>query len=143
MLVDIQNIIMTTLEAIKDIGGKRVFTTVDVWNDDPEEMIKKVIRLPAALVALGDGRFGERESIGRGKFQVRLGWDVFILFENVRNPADASAQGLSYIDAVVAEITDTMVDNFSLVPAGFALVATKNGKSLYGVNFELDERMGK
>lgn len=143
MLVDVQNIIITALEGLKDVGNKRIFTTVDVWNDTPEEMIKKTIRLPAALVALGGARFTGKGSINSGLFNCRLGWDVFVLFENYRTSAAATAQGLAYIDAVVSGISNTRVGNTCLQPVAFDLVATIGGKSAYVINFELEERMGK
>lgn len=142
MLVNIQNTIMAQLEKLTDVNGKRMFLTVDVWNDTPEEMIKKTIRLPAALVTLGGGQFIGESAIGSARFDCRMGWDVFVLFESLRTPADAAAQGLGYIDAIVAGVSNTRIGNTRLEPIGFDLVATISSKSAYAINFNLNERMG-
>lgn len=144
MLIDVQNSIINRLEDIKDAAGKRTFRTVDVWNDQPEEMLKKTINLPAAMVALGDGIFKPgRAAIGTGKYDVNLGWDVYVLFENLKSTTSATAQGLGYIDAVITQLSDTLIGNTRLVPVTFALITTIGGKSAYGINFNLEERMGK
>lgn len=142
MLVDIQNAIMAQLETLTDVNDKRLFLTVDVWNDTPEEMIKKTVRLPAALVTLGGGQFTGESAIGSGRFDCRMGWDVFVLFENLRTPADATAQGLGYINAVVSGVSNLRIGNTRLEPTGFDLIATIGGKSAYAINFNLNERMG-
>ncbi|MDD2367340.1 MAG: hypothetical protein PHN84_14370 [Desulfuromonadaceae bacterium] len=141
LLVDIQSAIMAELEALDDKYGKRLFLMVDVWNDTPEEMIKKTIRLPAALVALSGGQFIGESAIGSGRWDCRLGWDVFVLFENLRTPADAAAQGLGFINAVVSAVSNLRVGNDRIAPTGFDLVATIGGKSAYAINFSLEERM--
>ena len=46
MLTTIEDLIVAKLEGIKDASNKRVFDLVDVWNDDPEEMMKKVVTMP-------------------------------------------------------------------------------------------------
>jgi len=142
-LTDIQNTIIDHLENIRDDKGKRAFLTIDIWNDQPEEIIKKAIRLPAAFVTLGDGRFTGNAAISTDLYDCHIGWDVFVIFENYRNRADSARTGVSYIDMVIAELVNIRIGNVPLEPASFALVAAIGGKSAYAINIQLEHRMGK
>jgi hypothetical protein len=141
MLTELQETIIAKLEGIAIASGIPAFPGVDVWNDHPDKMLEKIIKLPAALVALANGRAAGSNTIPPSNQEVKLGWDVFVMFENRGSRKQATTQGLGLIELVWNNLKWLKYGNRMLVPEGFQLIATVGGKSVYVVNFAIDERM--
>lgn len=133
ILIDTQEAIITALTAIGS------FKTVDGWQGEIEELVKQVAKLPSAHVALGEMDFGEEPTAIGTKLSNNDGvWNIIITAGNVRDRKSGAVECYGLIMAVVEKLKMLPVGNGWLWPENVKLLYAKNGLSLYGISFRIE-----
>jgi hypothetical protein len=134
LLIEIQEAIIIALSPTPAI-----FKNVDGWQGEIEDLLKVPTKLPTAHVALGEIDFGEEPTAMGTKLSLDDGvWNVLITASNRRDRKSGAVECYQLIEAVVAKLKMLQVANGWLWPEKAKLLYAKNGLSIYGVSFRIE-----
>ncbi|OGU13871.1 MAG: hypothetical protein A2076_13165 [Geobacteraceae bacterium GWC2_53_11] len=147
MLTEVQNDILAVLDKITANGGQ-VFKERGIWQGNLEELLKMPQKTPSAHVALASGNFREAQTIPPKTSPIRMGWDVIIVFQCLKDRLTASNQGYGLIESVVKPVspdgiqigglTGLKTQGGMLWPSTLELLDTINGITAYVIRFEIE-----
>lgn len=140
MLTEVQNDILAALDDIQ-VNGAPVFRELGVWQGELEEVVKVAQKLPSVHVALATGLFGQARTIPPVTAPCRMGWDVIVIYQCLKDRRGAADEGYGLIEAVTAQLTGLKTQGGMLWPESLDLIATINGKSAYAVRFAIERNM--
>lgn len=140
MLTEVQNDILAALDAIL-ANGVPVFRERAVWQGELEDVVKVAQKLPSVHVALATGQFGQARTIPPTTAPCRMGWDVIVIYQCLKDRRVSSDAGYGLIEAVTSKLTGLKTQGGMLWPAQFDLIATINGKSAYAVRFDIERNI--
>lgn len=142
MLTEVRNDILAVLDTIS------AFKERGVWQGNLDELLKTPQKTPSVHVALASGLFGASATIPPKASPVRLGWDVIIVFQCLKDRRTAANEGYGLIEAVVKPVsidgvtvgglTGLKTEGGMLWPASLELLDTINGISAYVIRFEIE-----
>lgn len=145
MLTDIQNDILTALDAIT------AFKERGVWQGNLEELIKQPQKMPSVYVALASAALGAPSTVPPSSTMATICWDIIVIYQCLRERRIATVQGYSLIEAVVKPVAkgDETVGGLTglrtqgglLWPTSLELLDTTNGISAYVIRFEIERRI--
>lgn len=134
MLIEQQEAIIA---ALNELG---TFKCLDGWQGEIEELVKLPRNLPSAHVALGEINFGEEPvAIGTKLSLDENLWNVIITASSRRDQNSGTVECYQLLEAVVAKLKMLPIGNGWLWPVKSKLLYNKNGLSLYGIAFIIEQ----
>jgi len=134
MLVEEQEAIIV---ALQELG---LFKCLDSWQGEIEELIKVPRNLPSAHVALGEIDFGEEATAIGTKLSLDENiWNVIITASSRRDQKSGAVECYQLLETVVAKLKMLPIGSGWLWPVKARLLYNKNGLSLYGVAFIIEQ----
>lgn len=141
-LIAINAAILSALEQIAD------FRTVDVWQGDMEDLLKNAQKLPSAHVIFSAAEFGGPTTIGARVAPADMVWSVIVMSQNLRDRKSGALDSLSLLAKVLASatpaeptepkgLTRLNTGHGWLWPVKVQFIGAENGKSAYGIHFEV------
>jgi hypothetical protein len=142
MLTEVQNDILAVLDTIT------AFKERGVWQGNLDELLKTPQKTPSVHVALTSGLFGAPATAPAKASMARLGWDIIIVYQCLKDRRIASDQGYGLIEAIVKPVpkgshivgglTGLKTQGGILWPASLELLDTINGITAYAIRFEIE-----
>ncbi len=119
-------------------GNIPALRTVDVWEGEVEELLKKPHLMPSAHVIYGGCQYGELVNLGGTIVAAVQTWSVILLGKNLKSRKDG-AQGIyPLIEEIRAALTKFDTGYGYLMPAAENLIVAQGGLLGYGLDFTLE-----
>ena len=135
MLVEVQEKIIA---ALTELG---VFRLVDGWQGEIEELVKVVRNLPSAHVAYGEGDYDDGPAaLGTDLVDKDMVWNVLITGANRRDRGTGAVECYQMIEATEKKLRKLDTGYGWLWPEKEKLLYAKNGLSIYGISFRIENR---
>lgn len=140
MLTEVQNDMLTVLDGIV------AFKERGIWQGNLEDLLKQHQKTPSVHIALASALFRVPDTVPARSTVARMGWDVIVIYQCLKDRRISSDQGYGLVEAVVKPeaaggLTGLKTQGGHLWPSSLELIDTVGGISAYAIRFEIERNI--